>query len=868
MDHQHNHQNSDESYLLPSPYLSGNLKYSGIVPTNDQSINDPRLKEPVHQPHLQYPPQHQNQHQNQHQSQIQLQHQHLHLHQQIQQSHMLPLLPNPQTEQVKPDPNFGFGPALHVNQQLPYKQIPSQTGVLYQPTTQRYHPQPQIQPQLQTFQYDFTNHLNHQKPSQYYLPSNSLQFNQSFQSNVTQTQATGLQIPPPMPYSVVPMSVPTSKPTTTVASQKKAPEDVGIFTSPSSTSTRKRIRKSDHAPQGDQGDNELKQLAFAASNTSLQELAMRIKMLENEDNKDGGFSPNTSDNHKFKENRERQRQMFGMVWLFNSCEVSPTAVVPRNRIYARYVHVCAEYNLVPLSPASFGKLVRILFPNLTTRRLGMRGQSKYHYCGIKLNGDHNNKQPKHLHGHSVSNLSGASQLIHSPGSSSNSSISFDNSPTSISTTNSPSFTPITSPSISASMSISDQVPSVAHLKYIPNLMDSINNNLLYPNESIQLPPIYPYIPKDSDYDIADTLFSLYKVHVNTLFESLRFMQLKKFFASFNNFNSILTAPVIKLYTNDRVIEWVKLCDFLMYKKMIRMLTKLQCQYSLPADLLEQLKTVSSSYVKNMSNNLLSSKVTKNLVVMKLKLAKNFTNLLNRLIKNIETGHAAMRIVNNGSEKQSMLHDWARLDISEIVNREISCSEQKIDLLIKVLKEDVYMLLDEDSNEDSTDKSSQGIMIRLSNYLADLPGRFSVTNPRLFILLSSNLLTTCLREISLTGGQGFGAWWIVRCWIDEFLAWIFELGGFLKDDFSQFAVYEKSEPLTSNDENHPQFDSTQGEVNHDRANTSFGTVDLLDVSYGFDKINTSGTGYFASTEGSAPTDDILLKFEPNVENILG
>jgi hypothetical protein len=36
------------------------------------------------------------------------------------------------------------------------------------------------------------------------------------------------------------------------------------------------------------------------------------------------------------------------------------------------------------SPCSFGKIIRQQFPNLKTRRLGTRGQSKYHYYGIGI----------------------------------------------------------------------------------------------------------------------------------------------------------------------------------------------------------------------------------------------------------------------------------------------------------------------------------------------------------------------------------------------------------------------------------------------------------------------------------------------------
>ena len=58
--------------------------------------------------------------------------------------------------------------------------------------------------------------------------------------------------------------------------------------------------------------------------------------------------------------------------------------VPRSRVYANYVSRCATERVTVLNPASFGKLVRVLFPGLKTRRLGVRGESKYHYVNFSL----------------------------------------------------------------------------------------------------------------------------------------------------------------------------------------------------------------------------------------------------------------------------------------------------------------------------------------------------------------------------------------------------------------------------------------------------------------------------------------------------
>ena len=43
----------------------------------------------------------------------------------------------------------------------------------------------------------------------------------------------------------------------------------------------------------------------------------------------------------------------------------------------------------PVNAASFGKLIRSVFPNLKTRRLGTRGNSKYHYYGIRVKDESN-----------------------------------------------------------------------------------------------------------------------------------------------------------------------------------------------------------------------------------------------------------------------------------------------------------------------------------------------------------------------------------------------------------------------------------------------------------------------------------------------
>lgn len=61
----------------------------------------------------------------------------------------------------------------------------------------------------------------------------------------------------------------------------------------------------------------------------------------------------------------------------------PESTVPRQGLYSSYSKSCEEFGLKAVNSASFGKAVRGTFPGIKTRRLGVRGNSKYHYVSIR-----------------------------------------------------------------------------------------------------------------------------------------------------------------------------------------------------------------------------------------------------------------------------------------------------------------------------------------------------------------------------------------------------------------------------------------------------------------------------------------------------
>ena len=70
--------------------------------------------------------------------------------------------------------------------------------------------------------------------------------------------------------------------------------------------------------------------------------------------------------------------------LRENYEEAPGQNLSRDLIYNDYQKFAAENELEVMNSASFGKLIRAIFTAIQTRRLGVRGQSKYHYNGIRL----------------------------------------------------------------------------------------------------------------------------------------------------------------------------------------------------------------------------------------------------------------------------------------------------------------------------------------------------------------------------------------------------------------------------------------------------------------------------------------------------
>lgn len=553
---------------------------------------------------------------------------------------------------------------------------------------------------------------------------------------------------------------------------------------------RKKFRRSDHAPIGDPSDHQLLELAYRAKDQQFDEFTESVKFSEK---MPADSTKSSSKGNKIYEiHKKRQQQIFAMVCLMKMCEPSSTSVVPRNLIFSKYSHICSSKQLTALCAASFGKLVRILFPSVTTRRLGMRGESRYHYCGIRLiddedlshlnfEDDEDSVKKEQFEGDIENNELSESAEINSRNIVNNNSV--NNSDNNV------------EPSKRSIKELQDGFTVIKIPKTDQHLELVFQRSLLPFLESsetdkspLSFPNIDSYINNDErEYGTNFGEFEeLYTQHCLSVFESFRYMRLNTLFNTIASFHNSLSENHQALYRSNSILSWIVECDQILYKASIRMLSNLTLKL-VHETVREQLHTISSKYLENLS----SLNFPQYVIDRKCKPAVIFSKLIGRIARVSDTAESANRVLSSSEDKEMMLMNWRQLvNFKNLIDKELPCSSENSAIAQGILQNDIPYFVEQSTMESRNSSNPSDVLIsNLCKYLVTLPFKFVNSSSQFFILCSSTILTAALREISLAGGQGFGAWWVVRCWVDEWHDLCAELGGYFKDDLKKFEQEE-------------------------------------------------------------------------------
>ncbi|KAK5732583.1 hypothetical protein LTR17_010398 [Elasticomyces elasticus] len=520
---------------------------------------------------------------------------------------------------------------------------------------------------------------------------------------------------------------------------------------------------------------------------------------------------------------EKTKQLFAMIWLGAVCKPAKTSV-PRNRVYSQYATRCGTERVIPLNPASFGKLVRVIFPGIQTRRLGVRGESKYHYVDLALVDENLEAAGNSVHDQQQR----MDHRLRRSESVSTQQIDFNNVPRLQADTSAfpvhdgPFEIPAPEPTLSrgpASDARAFAYPDSRGMQ--PNTMESMTypHRLRFPspnlppfseNEPVALPPIQPYLPPRTDFDTQESLVALYRTHVTSLIDSIRFCKEKQFFRLYTSFHGTLTVPVQKLFTHPNMARWIEECDLVMYRTMVRFVSRLTLQAA-PVVVINILSNISASLHGHVAKTFAGQ--PPHLLDAKLRPATVFAGLLHRLIRVNQSAHAAANLLTIDQNREQMWREWVTMvNPKRVMEAELpNCGYEEV---YKIMTTEMRTLLEplqapsyqddpygfsaysfEDngtfaqflqnqtgapgSRDGASGVSTENVLDRWSTFISSLSTRFPHAPARTLVHCVSAIGTAALRDITILNGQSYGHWWVLKLFVDEMALWLAEMGGFLE-----------------------------------------------------------------------------------------
>ncbi|OJJ41363.1 hypothetical protein ASPWEDRAFT_23457 [Aspergillus wentii DTO 134E9] len=626
-------------------------------------------------------------------------------------------------------------------------------------------------------------------------------------------------------------------------------------------------------------DNELRKLLRQYEGYTLKQMAAEVLKHEGA----GGKA-------------EKVKQVFAMIWLRENCRKS-SGSVRRDRVYCCYAEKCGTERVSVLNPASFGKLVRIIFPNVQTRRLGVRGESKYHYVDLTVIEEKQQKPPP-LNPSISPNLGGPIGVPqHKPDDVMPRSVSVvtqqPQADTAVFPTPSISYAPKISSNIASQGCGCQSSPrfntAATHENVATHAGKAIHHILQFPstdgssvdNESLQLPDIRGYLPANTDLKSAAALAALYRTHCISVIDSFRYCKERNLLRYFSAFHGTLTVPVQKLLTHPNLAAWIKECDWMMYQKMIAFVAPLTTQV-VPKLVLDAFSSISQRLTAHIAETFKA--LPSHVSLARLMPAHIFCNLLRHMLDVNQSANAAAAWLCHPDNRNQMWFDFKTLvDPKEMICKANipSCAEKAVE---QILKHDVRALLTPitDANPSAShpfftkpdmeeDMQAHKIPVQSSggevdynfpdkwiSFILNLPAIFTNHRAQCIVEKVDALWDCILHRLTLGGAQSFSAWWMTKVFFHEMMVWQAQKGGFMRSTPTtlQTAVYGPQQPTLSH------FPTRQPSYSVPDRRESFMTSDGQQAGDSRARSTTSPTAADEISQGRESLERSHMEAEPN------
>ncbi|XP_023131050.2 MHC class II regulatory factor RFX1 isoform X1 [Amphiprion ocellaris] len=451
-------------------------------------------------------------------------------------------------------------------------------------------------------------------------------------------------------------------------------------------------------------------------------------------------------------------------WLCDNYEGAEGVSLPRCTLYYHYLLHCQEQKLEPVNAASFGKLIRSVFMGLRTRRLGTRGNSKYHYYGLRIKSGSpllrlmDEQQHMAMRQQPFSQKNRIKPLQKTQGIANGTSGGTGQQGAALS-------------DISAQVQQYQQFLEAS--RALPDFVDiDLQDRTLPDGILLEHLKAFQTLYREHCEAVLDVMVNLQFTLVETLWKSFwRFSQSNDT-ESLNLHNEsekrLPKSCLVVLCKFEPVLRWTRECDNLLYQTLVEILIP-DVLRPIPSALTQAIRNFAKSLENWLTGAMMN--IPEEMVRIKVVCIGSFSQTLRRYTSLNHLAQAARAVLQNSAQINQMLSDLNRVDFTN-VQEQASWVCQCEDRVVQRLEQDFKATLQQQNSLEQWATWLDGVVSQVLKPYEHNPAALPKA-AKVFLLNWSFYSSMVIRDLTLRSAASFGSFHLIRLLYDEYMYYLIE-----------------------------------------------------------------------------------------------
>ncbi|KAM6188698.1 MHC class II regulatory factor RFX1 [Sarcoramphus papa] len=451
-------------------------------------------------------------------------------------------------------------------------------------------------------------------------------------------------------------------------------------------------------------------------------------------------------------------------WLLDNYETAEGVSLPRSTLYCHYLLHCQQQKLEPVNAASFGKLIRSVFMGLRTRRLGTRGNSKYHYYGLRIKASSPLLRLMEDQQHLAMRQQPFAQKQR--------------------------LKPIQKmEGMTNGVAVGQQPPAglsdiSTQVQQYQQFLDASRTLAEFPEIDLQGKPL----PEGACAEDVKAFQLLYREHCEAIVDvmiNLQFTLVETLWKTF--WRCSLSQPseaapvavhdeaekrlpksrLVVLSKYEPVLRWAKDCDHALYQGLVEILIP-DVLRPIPSALTQAIRNFAKSLESWLTNAMMN--IPEEMVRVKVAAASAFAQTLRRYTSLNHLAQAARAVLQNTAQINQMLSDLNRVDFAN-VQEQASWVCRCEDRVVQRLEQDFKATLQQQNSLEQWAAWLDAVVARVLKPHQGTPGFPRAA--KLFLLKWSFYSSMVIRDLTLRSAASFGSFHLIRLLYDEYMYYLVE-----------------------------------------------------------------------------------------------